>query len=220
MVTIKRNSNGAVLPLFAIALFLLIGLVAVGVNAYLVEASRTQLSADVEYMTRSALERFVRYKSKYPKDSPQAFAEKIEAARSRAAEIGSFAVLVGYKKRAVSSRGEVAVQYSGQTQGGPVGELIPGRYWFREPPSCSPYDPAASCPCPGGKWNKPCFEAVKKGDPLINAFRMKVRTRKNNPINNFLGRFMGTPHSDLEETATVAVAPQRFIFLVDLSRSV
>lgn len=98
-----------------------------------------------------------------------------------------------------------------------VEKPTPGRFFYFPVADCSAFDPKTSCPCPGGKWEKPCFMALPEDSAEITTLRLNQQDESSSLVQRLILKLAGLPQKTVRSDYPASL-PRRAVIIENYSR--
>ncbi len=216
------QERGAILVFFAIVLVVLLGFVALVVDAGIGESGRGEERTSVQNAALAAMSSYLEVlKTPTPVNNPGIPFATAQAAAKAQGE----ALLAASNRISKNSRFDPAAQTElsvGNNDG--EGVIKFGRMVWALPTPGGTGDSAAAAAdraaCTlNGSVKTPCFRPVTNGTEAATAIEVTTQSR-DNPIKTIFGRVFGADRYDIGASAIATLIPQNYLFLLDLSPSI
>lgn len=199
-----RGEVGAVIPLVAVLLGVILASVALAIDLSIFSSQHEKYKRVAEQASLAALEEYLQAIGRDKKTEVQA----LDAAIGRAEEISGINLELhfstAFRKDSTKPLAELDVS------GGPNGTVVPGNWYFED---------TDDDPCDVDGTFKPCFEQVA-ADERATALRVELSVAEGSPLKVLFSYVVQSVHRTFTVKSTATMIPRRGVFLLDLSRSI
>ena len=221
----EQDSEGVVIVLLALLLFVFVGFLAMSLDTLRLSVSSSKQDSTANLAALSALEAFAALAVDTSLSESAQYDARLQAAVDRAEEIigsakNTLMTQQGVQTDAAADELAESTGRLGRTNN-VIGEISAGQYYFAAPMNdCSTYtDQTSECPCPNGEWKGPCFRKNESSDLRATAFEIVLMTKQESPLGNVFGKVLSNPSYRVHSKARAAFLPSAGVFALDLSPS-